>query len=109
MATAQTTVDVILEAIAGAGAVSARKMFGEYGVYCDGKIVGLVCDDQPFVKVTEAGRAWLGDAVDLAPAYPGAKLSFRVDGERWDDAEWMAGLVRATWGELPVAVPKAKT
>jgi TfoX/Sxy family transcriptional regulator of competence genes len=34
MATAQTTVDVILEAIGGAGAVSARKMFGEYGVYC---------------------------------------------------------------------------
>ena len=48
------------EALAGAGAVSARKMFGEYGVYCDGKIVGLVCDDQLFVKVTEAGRAWLG-------------------------------------------------
>lgn len=106
MATAQTTVDVILEAIAGAGAVSARKMFGEYGVYYDGKIVGLVCDDQLFVKVTEAGRAWLGDAVDLAPAYPGAKPSFRVGGERWDDAEWMAGLVRATWGELPVAVPR---
>ena len=106
MATAQTTVDVILEAIAGAGAVSAKKMFGEYGVYCDGKIVGLVCDDQLFVKVTEAGRAWLGDAVDLAPAYPGAKPSFRVGGERWDDAEWMAGLVRATWRELPV--PKEK-
>jgi TfoX/Sxy family transcriptional regulator of competence genes len=105
MATAQTTVDVILEALAEAGAVSARKMFGEYGVYCDGKIVGLVCDDQLFVKVTEAGRAWLGDAVDLAPAYPGAKPSFRVDAERWDDADWMAGLVRATWGELPSSKP----
>lgn len=105
MATAQRTVDVILEAMAGAGAVSARKMFGEYGVYCDGKLVALVCDDQLFVKVTEAGRAWLGDAEE-APAYPGAKPSFRVDGERWDDAEWMAELVRATWGELPVGKGK---
>jgi len=108
MATQQRCVDVILEAMAGAGAVSARKMFGEWGVYCDGKIVALVCDEQLFVKVTEAGRAWLGDAVDLAPAYPGAKPSFRVDAERWDDAEWMAELVRVTWGALPLPKPKAK-
>jgi TfoX/Sxy family transcriptional regulator of competence genes len=111
VATAQRTVDVILKAIAGVGAVSARKMFGEYGVYCDGKIVALVCDDQLFAKITAAGRAFLGDAVDEAPAYPGAKSSFRVDPERWEDAEWMAELVRVTWGELPVAVakkPKAK-
>ena len=106
MATTQRTVDVLLEAMAGAGAVSAKKMFGEYGVYCDGKIVGLVCDDQLFMKVTAAGRAWLGDAVDEAPAYPGAKPSFRVDPERWDDAEWMAELVRVTARELPVAVAK---
>jgi len=102
VATTQRTVDVLLEAMAGAGAVSAKKMFGEYGVYCDGKLVALVCDDQLFVKITPVGRAWLGDAVDEAPPYRGAKPSFRVDPERWDDADWMAGLVRVTWGELPV-------
>jgi DNA transformation protein and related proteins len=108
MATAQGTVDVILEAIGSAGAVSAKKMFGEYGVYCDGKMIGSVSDDQFFVKITEAGRAWLGDAVDEAPPYPGAKPNFRVGAERWDDAEWMGELVRVTWGELPVGKPKAK-
>lgn len=102
MATAQRTVDTILEQTAGAGAMTAKKMFGEYGLYCDDKIVGLICDDQLFIKITAAGRAFLGDAVDEAPAYSGAKPSFRVDGERWDDAEWMAELVRVTWGELPV-------
>jgi len=102
VATTQRTVDVLLEAMAGAGAVSAKKMFGEYDVYCDGKLVALVCDDQLFMKINPAGRAWLGDAIDEAPPYPGAKPSFRVDPERWDDAEWIAGLVRVTWGELPV-------
>jgi hypothetical protein len=58
-------------------------------VYCDGKIVALVCDDQLFVKVTEAARAWLGDAVDLAPAYPGAKPSFRWAGS--------GGMTRSGW------------
>lgn len=108
MASRQQTVDYILEQIAGAGVVSARRMFGEYGVYCDGKLVALVCDDQLFLKVTEAGRAWLGDAAELAPAYAGAKPSFHVDAERWDDAEWMARLVRVTWGELPVGKGKPK-
>ena len=45
MASQQGTVDFIVEQMARAGAVSARKMFGEYGIYCDGKMVALVCGD----------------------------------------------------------------
>ena len=41
MASNKTTVDFILDQIAAAGAVSAKKMFGEYGIYCDAKIVAL--------------------------------------------------------------------
>ena len=37
MASKQGTADYILEQLAGAGTVTAKKMFGEYGVYCDGK------------------------------------------------------------------------
>ncbi len=106
MATQQGTVDYLLEQIADAGDVSARKMFGEYGVYCDGRIVALVCDDQFYLKPTPEGRADLGDAVDEQPAYPGAKPSFRIDGERWDDAEWMSRLVRLTTAALPLPKPK---
>jgi hypothetical protein len=41
MASRQTTVDFILDQIEGAGTVSAKKMFGEYGIYCDDKMVAL--------------------------------------------------------------------
>jgi DNA transformation protein len=41
MASQQSCVDFILEQIAEAGVVSAKKMFGEYGIYCDEKIVAL--------------------------------------------------------------------
>ena len=54
MASSQRTVDFVLGQIDGAGAVSARRMFGEYGVYCDGRIVGLICDDTFFIKPTAA-------------------------------------------------------
>jgi TfoX/Sxy family transcriptional regulator of competence genes len=41
MASRQTTVDFILDQIEAAGTVSAKKMFGEYGIYCDDKMVAL--------------------------------------------------------------------
>jgi TfoX/Sxy family transcriptional regulator of competence genes len=56
MSTTKNTVEYILEQISESGVVSARKMFGEYAIYCDGKVVALVCDDQLFVKPTKAGK-----------------------------------------------------
>lgn len=105
MATKQSTVDFILEQIAQAGTVSAKKMFGEYGVYCDGKMVGLVCDDELFVKITPAGTAFLGECPEKPP-YRGAKPCFLISGESWDDREWLSHLFKISAAQL--AVPKKK-
>lgn len=105
MSTQQKTVDYILEQSAGAGGITAKKMFGEYGMYCDGKVMAFICDDQLFIKPTEAGRAYLGEVTE-AEAYPGSKMYFLIDGDRWDDADWLAGLVKATADDLPVPKPK---
>ena len=43
-------IQYVLEQMAPAGEVYARKMFGEYGLYMDGKIIGLVCDNHVFLK-----------------------------------------------------------
>jgi TfoX/Sxy family transcriptional regulator of competence genes len=107
MASSQGTVDFLLDQIASAGEVSARKMFGEYGIYCDGKMPALVCDDQLFVKPTEEGRAYLGE-VEEAPPYPGAKNNFLIPGDRWDDAEWLSGLIRITAQVIPFPKKKKK-
>lgn len=100
MSSDQKTVDYITERMAVAGAIRSRKMFGEYAIYCDDKVVALVCDNQLFVKVTEPGRAVLKDE-QLAPAYPGAKDSFIIATDDWDDAEYLAALVRASADALP--------
>ncbi len=105
MASTQGNVDFILEQIARAGCVHARKMFGEYAVYCDGKVTALVCDDQLFVKQTAAGRALLGDVVEASP-YPGAKRCFLISGELWDDGAFLTKLFRLTASELPTPKPK---
>ena len=107
MATKKNTVEYILEQIAQAGAVSSRKMFGEYAIYCDGKVVALVCDDQLFIKPTNAGKKLIGN-ISQAPPYPGAKPYYLISGEQWDDADWLAQLIRLSATELPLPKPKKK-
>jgi DNA transformation protein and related proteins len=105
MASEQRNVDFVLEQMAGAGDVSARKMFGEYAIYRGGKLVALFCDDQLFMKPTEAGRALLGKVKEASP-YPGAKSYFLITGDRCEDGEWLSELVRVTERALPKPKPK---
>ncbi|MAK61439.1 MAG: competence protein TfoX [Ponticaulis sp.] len=107
MASSQETVDYILEQLAGAGEVSARKMFGEYGVYCDGKFVASICDNELFIKPTKQGHAYTPDQ-EMGPPYPGAKDQFRINGDQLEDAEWVSELLRITTAALPSPKPKKK-
>ncbi|RLE29736.1 MAG: competence protein TfoX [Acidobacteria bacterium] len=99
-------VKFVVDQIENAGVISYRKMFGEYAVYCEGKVVALICDNQLFVKPTEAGRSFIGDVVE-APPYPGAKPSFLIE-EQIEDKDWISTLVRLTEKELPEPKPKKK-
>ena len=96
--------EFLADQMAGAGEISHRKMFGEYAVYLDGKVVALVCDNQLFVKPTAAGRAFIGAPVE-APAYPGAKNSFLI-ADAFEDREWISELIRITARDLPAPKPK---
>ena len=105
MASKQGTVDYLVDQMAPAGAIAAKRMFGEYGLYCDGKFFAVVCDDQLYLKPTAAGREWLGAVVE-APPYPGASNWLLVDGERWDDGAWLGRLAALTAAALPPPAPK---
>jgi DNA transformation protein and related proteins len=107
MASKQSTINYVLEQLSRLSGVYARKMFGEYAIYCDDKVVALVCDDQLFVKFTKAGKAYLGNAVEASP-YKGAKPCFFISGERWDNAKWLAELIKISANELPKRKLKKK-
>ena len=106
MGSRQSTADFVLEQIADSGAVRARKMFGEYGIYCNEKFVALICDDQLFVKQTLAGKKLLGKFAEGAP-YPGAKPHFLVAGEHLEEREWLVRLIQLTAAELPLPMKKS--
>ncbi len=108
MATTPEFMDYVYGQIAEAGGVSYRKMFGEYGVYLDGKIIALVCDNMFFLKPTEAARRLLAAAGQLeeAPPYEGSRPFYLIDS--LDDREFLAELLRQSWLELPMPKPKPK-
>jgi TfoX/Sxy family transcriptional regulator of competence genes len=105
MATEQQTADFLAEQVAGAGEIRTRTMFWEYALYVDDKVVGFVCDDQLFMKITPGSRPFLDESHD-APAYPGSKLYLRVPEDYWDDQEWLTRLARAVAADVPASKPK---
>lgn len=105
MGTSAETAAFVLEQAASAGDVSVRRMFGEYALYLDGKVVGLICDDVLFLKDTEGTRARI-DAPETGSPFPGAK-PYLLAGAALDDPEDMAALLRALWDDLPMPKPKS--
>lgn len=105
MASHQDFVDYVVEQLREAGAIRSRKMFGEYGLYCDEVFFAVICDDQFFVKVTPQGEAAFPD-LPKAPPYEGAKDSFLV--EDVENRELMTELTSITCEALKSKLQKTR-
>lgn len=103
MATQKSYIEYIEAQLTGAQGV-CRKMFGEYGVYCQGKLVALVCDNRFFIKPTPSVVSMLPHAPSESP-YAGAKPMMAVTP---DDADFLCRLVCLAAEELPAPVKKKK-
>ncbi len=106
MASDQNFVDFVTARIQTAGTITAKKMFGEYGIYCDGKLFAMICDNKLFIKPTDEGRSFIGNPVEAQPYY-NAKLNFLIT-DKIQDSEWLSKLVRITVDNLPEPKQKPK-
>lgn len=104
MASDPSFVEFLVDQLSEHCTASYKKMFGEYGLYANGKFFGVVCGNQLFVKPTDGGRRFIGNPVE-APPYPGAKPSFLIQSQI-EDAAWLGELVTITARELPDPKPK---
>jgi TfoX/Sxy family transcriptional regulator of competence genes len=104
MATDADFIDYV-HAQSGLGAaLESKKLFGEYALYLDGKVVALACDNQLFLKPTAAGRALLHEVIEQAP-FPSAKPHYLL-ADALEDTETLQRLLRATAEALPPPKPK---
>ena len=104
MATGKDFVDYIAEQAQLGTSLTFRKMFGEYGVYLDDKVVGFVCDNSLFIKAT-AATAETTRALPHRPPYPGAK-PYPVADELLDDTDALKSLLVETARDLPPPKPR---
>ncbi len=86
-------VEFVSEQLREAGAIYSRKMFGEYGLYCDGVFFAVICGDQFCVKITPEAEAAFPD-LPKVPPYEGARDYIWV--EDVEDRETMTALTRVT-------------
>jgi TfoX/Sxy family transcriptional regulator of competence genes len=85
MSTDQDFVEYVAEQVGLGGRLTRKKMFGEYALYLDGKVVAFACDNSLFVKPSQA-VASLGLDLPQRPPYPGAK-NYPVADELLDDSD----------------------
>lgn len=103
MASNADFVQYIVDQCSGAGEIAVKKMMGDYCIYCDGLLFGLICDNNLYIKPTYQGAAKLREVVMRSP-YPGAKEHFLITDV--DDKDNLSAIITATLPALPRPKPK---
>ena len=85
--------------------IRTGRMFGEYALYCDEKVVGFICDDTLFIKPTTADPS-LFDRTEPGKPYPDAKDYHAVPGDALEDREWLQEAIQSTADVQPAPKPK---
>ncbi len=99
MASSKEYLQFILGQLSDLEEINYRAMMGEYIIYYRGRIVGGIYDDRLLVKLTKSAVSYLA-AVTYELPYKGEKEMLLV--EDVDSKEYLAGLFRAMYDELPV-------
>jgi len=104
MGTEQNFVDYVLEVVKLGSRLTHKKMFGEYALYLDGKVVAFACDNSLFIKPSKAAAALAPD-LPQGPPYPGAK-NYPIADELLDDPAALRRLIEQTAELMPLPKPK---
>ena len=83
----------------GVDGFSMKRMFGEYGIYLQGRVLGFLCDEQILLQDTPTARKLLPDA-ERKELFPGSKLFIIFSDE--GNHHLLQSVAQAMWEELPV-------
>ena len=104
MATDLHFVAYVIEQAGLGGRLTYKKLFGEFALYLDGKVVAFACDNSLFIKPSEAAHR-LAPTLPKGPPYPEAK-DYPIADELLDDPEALRRLIVETAALMPP--PKEK-
>lgn len=93
MATSKDFAEYVLDQI-GDEQARVRAMFGEYALYFEDKVVGLICNETLFIKITENTKSILGDN-PTGSAYLGSKDFYIINEDILESHSQLRDLVVA--------------
>ena len=105
MASSKEYLSFILGQLSELEEITYRAMMGVFIIYYRGRIVGGIYDNRLLVKPVKAAIRYMPTAPYEVP-YEGAKEMLLV--EEVDNKEFLTGLFRAMYEELPTPKPKKK-
>ncbi len=108
MPTSKNFVTYIEDALAHVRTIRTRPMFGEYALYCNDVVVGLICDETLFIKVTPGTAALFDEHTAIVPPYPGGKGAFVVTEDVLEDKGRIERIIVACSQDIPPKKPKSK-
>lgn len=106
MSTSKSTLKHLIDCLSLVPEVTWKPMMGEYCVYSEWRIFGLVCDGTLFLKTTPETIELFEDTE--TKAYSGSKNTAQVNTEWLENSEELARIVRLTLDVLPIPKPKKK-
>ncbi len=104
MSTSKDTVSYILKKLHLNPRFATRAMFGEYALYADGKVVGLICDDLLYIKICPASSKLENECEKDSP-YPGAKPYYVISEEQLESLAYLPNILLAISKSLPEKKP----
>ncbi len=105
MSSSNEYLDFILGQLSELEEITYRAMMGEFIIYYRGKIVGGIYDDRLLVKPIKSAISYMSTPTYELP-YEGAKEMLLV--EEVDNKNFLIGLFRTMYDELPAPKPKKK-
>lgn len=105
MASSKEYLAFILGQLSELEEITYRAMMGEFVIYYRGRIVGGIYDNRLLVKPVKSAIRYMPTALYEVP-YEGAKEMLLV--EEVDNKDFLTGLFRAMYEELPAPKPKKK-
>ena len=57
MPVSEEFLEFVLDQLSDLGDVTARKMFGGAGIYCEGKMLGLIANDVAYLRTDDSNRS----------------------------------------------------
>jgi len=94
MSTDASFVQYICELLRPLGTIRTKKMFGEYGVYCNEVFFALICDGTLYFQIDETIAS---EFEELEPPYPGAKPAGKATADILENPEELLRLAKISY------------